>query len=434
MYTKEYQIRKVRELAKKEGYIIEDSTLIEILDADIDGAVRFIRKLREDYKNTQRLPDWLRETIFFVIYDELKKEKPSYLQGKLLKNMGLSADCFTKHWHMLPPAQAVKRNTFHSFDINLHHSEVESDPIYLAMIHYLLCFTSVYTERFVDVVGHMGLVECQCAAGFKYKALNKFHSVYADRFIEFQNAMKNPNKVYQEFSLIKKDIETYKCLYQQVEEISKRVEQYWLSLMGITRDEMTGYKKAAQYIFIHMFSPIYYQRKYLVKYNRKSKKTDYDPLELEARDIKHEYIKAFLEKDCREDFKQYGDMLQKNIEVFKVPVLDMIQEVAKAKENALLYLDMPKAIPEYQRFSLSAEEYTEIIKYLLTYKGEWILVWKKYIDISENEFAREDFKQDQLLNLLRTESIEAVYVFKHTCCQGHESRSIVFLQILILRR
>lgn len=427
MYTRDYQLRKVRELAKLENSRVEDRVIMEILDADTDEAVGLIREVRGGYKNTQRLPDWLRQTIFFVIYGELQKESPSYLQGELLEKMDLSVDCFTKHWHMLPPAQAVKRNKFYSFNMGFHDSEVESNPVYLAMIHYLLCFTSVYTESFVDVIGHMGVVECQCATGYKYKALNKYHSFYASKFLEFKDAMKHPDKVYNEFSMIRNEIGKYEQRNKQAEEISKRVQQYWIELMGMTKNEMTSYKKAAQYIFIHMFSPIYYQRKYLVQYNRKSTKTDYDMMELEAGDIKYQDIENFLERDCKKDFKLYGGMLQKNIEVFEVPVLNMIPGLVKANKNFLLYLDMPKAIPEYQRFSMNAEEYMEIIRYLLSYKGEWILVWKKYIDISENEFAREDFKQDALLHLLKTESVEDVSVFKHTCSQGNESRSIVFI-------
>lgn len=48
----------------------------------------------------------------------------------------------------------------------------------------------------------------------------------------------------------------------------------------------------------------------------------------------------------------------------------------------LLYVDVPKFIREQERSEFSTEEYFILFDVLTNYKGDWILTWKNYVEIS----------------------------------------------------
>lgn len=132
----------------------------EILGLDIENACERIKGLRQVYAKRQTAGLWFRLLVYCVIYQYLSGAKASLLQSEILKRMGLPPDEFKKHWDMSSPDFEIRKGYFPNIKTDFARDEVESDRVYVAMIHYLVGQADVVTDTFVDVFGKMGGNSC----------------------------------------------------------------------------------------------------------------------------------------------------------------------------------------------------------------------------------------------------------------------------------
>lgn len=175
---------------------------LAIDDSNIDTISKEIGGLRSVYKNTQPIGMWLRMLIFEVIFRYLSNKNHKMKQGEILEIMGLSKDVFSKHWKMYSPDFKVKQSEIINIDNGFARDEVESDKIYLAMLHYVCGYSEIETDTFIDVFGKMGIVPMVCARGYKYRHVITRYSYLTD----FQKGLSKPVNVYKEIHQVQKQL------------------------------------------------------------------------------------------------------------------------------------------------------------------------------------------------------------------------------------
>lgn len=120
------------------------------------------------YKEKKYMPNWVRYLVYLVIYDYLSKSKVQYSQSDLLIEMGLYSDIFgKKNWGMLSPAMELSQSEYIFCDFQFNHAEVESNEVFRAMIHHMICNSRIFTDCFVDVFGKLGIIPISCANGYE---------------------------------------------------------------------------------------------------------------------------------------------------------------------------------------------------------------------------------------------------------------------------
>lgn len=176
--------------------ILENENVLEACKDIRNSIINLSIEGKAIYKDKKFLPDWVKYLVYVVIYQYLSSNrKPKYTQSTLLKEMGLYTDIFgKKNWNMYSPDMKNEQAKFETIDLPFNHAEIETNKIYRAMIHHMICYSKVLTDNFVDVFGKMGLISALCANGY-----NSAQTWLDDRdykiLLIFKHALKKKDKV-----------------------------------------------------------------------------------------------------------------------------------------------------------------------------------------------------------------------------------------------
>lgn len=171
--TKFYTMQQVE---NKSSVISQMSMLVKKAYAisDIIEACRFVRTsifestegIQGKYK--EKTPKWICMLVNMVINKHINEAKNYYSQPTLLAEMSLYDDIFgKKNWCMYSPYMKICQAKYKSLELPFNHSEIESNDIFRAMIHHMVCYSTVLTGAFVDMFGKLGVIPATCANGYK---------------------------------------------------------------------------------------------------------------------------------------------------------------------------------------------------------------------------------------------------------------------------
>ena len=159
---------------------IDEQSIINILDQgadrDFNMVAPTIKSIRENYGVKKSIPMWFRMLTFRLIYDCMASDKqiPSLdkKQETLLSALGFNKKVFdSTSWKMYSPEMKLRQSRFNPVNFPFSYAEVESNPIYVAMLHHLISEARVSTNTFIDVFGKMGYIPACCAEGYTNKLL-----------------------------------------------------------------------------------------------------------------------------------------------------------------------------------------------------------------------------------------------------------------------
>ncbi|MFW5677854.1 MAG: hypothetical protein ACOCNL_16590, partial [Acetivibrio ethanolgignens] len=189
---------------------IDEQSIINILDQgadrDFNMVAPTIKSIRENYGVKKSIPMWLRMLTFRLIYDCMASDKqvPSLdkKQETLLSALGFNKKVFdSTSWKMYSPDRKLRQSRFHPVNFPFSYAEVESNPIYVAMLHHLISEARVLTNSFVDVFGKMGYIPAFCAEGYAHKLI--YFAIPdgdydADVFLKYYNGITDrPTNTYK---------------------------------------------------------------------------------------------------------------------------------------------------------------------------------------------------------------------------------------------
>lgn len=176
MYSvKEIKTALRKYIASTGNSTIDEQRIIEILDMgsnrDFDSISGDIRAIREEFGVKRSIPEWMRMLTFRLVYDAMALDE-NVKQEELLKALGFNKKVFDgTSWQMYSPDMKLRQSKFKPVNFPFCYAEVESNPIYVAMLHHLISEARVATNTFVDVFGKMGYVPAFCANGYAHKLI-----------------------------------------------------------------------------------------------------------------------------------------------------------------------------------------------------------------------------------------------------------------------
>jgi hypothetical protein len=428
---------------------------IDILESNIEQAIIEIKRLRNLYKNTQELPIWFRHLVAEVIYRYLSsggKKK----QTEIIQDMGLVKDIFRKeHWNMYSPYMKFKQEKYTSLSLPLNYAEVECNDVFRAMIHYMICHADIATDKIVDVFGKYGYVLATCANGYKYR------EVYAmdDSWLKFyQLGLKDKMKAYENLQQFQKRISSCDKMYEKEKFISDKLEEIMLNILKTKGkgDKFDYAQFAVDQFFYLCFLPEYWMDKNRSKEKRRVSDT-IDLVKGEEAFVAgtdmpfDKFSKKKIEKFVnmgKKTFVEYCDSIQK-VKCIEADYEEVLERVFQEDSRALLYIDVPKYIREYDRFNFSNDDMVRLIKLLAEYSGNWIMTWKTYIfqypkqntkkgKVYRYEVYKDKLKEEYHLSLYDYRSIleelkfindeiQPLYVFRYKDCDQTTTNSLVFI-------
>lgn len=386
------------------------------------------------YPDKKHLPVWIRQLVYTVIYNYLSgSDTPKYNQGQLLKEMGLYADIFgKKHWNMYSPDMKVRQSRYETLELPFNHAEIESDKIFRAMIHYIVCYSAVLTEYFVDVFGKLGLIPALCAKGYTYSQswVNSDFNVV----VVFQYALKKRKKVCKYLKKvqynIKHDPDEDKIIMRYIGtavanelelrswdaqnlllEMNKSQNPYCKQQSSVQDTQQSSgvlnqncnkewhltfniYRFAAYFIVQQYFLPEYWIDTNLKKIKTKNSRVQLSE-ELEI-NLSKKRIENFVNYDYDEIIIKLSDAYKaKRFSFQNINAEETILKLFKQwcikheiiEDMDLLYLDVPKYMREEKRFQFDLGLYYKLFKILSVYKGDWILTWKNYVEVSKKRLS-----------------------------------------------
>lgn len=376
---------------------------LAIDDSNIDTISKEIGGLRSVYKNTQPIGMWLRMLIFEVIFRYLSNKNHKMKQGEILEIMGLSKDVFSKHWKMYSPDFKVKQSEIINIDNGFARDEVESDKIYLAMLHYVCGYSEIETDTFIDVFGKMGIVPMVCARGYKYRHVITRYSYLTD----FQKGLSKPVNVYKEIhqvqkQLVQENLKSKKKFIQDIADQNAAITYYNVD------DEL--FKIAARVYIASYFSHNYWADRFSeMGYNtgKISQEIVHDSVSI------HE-VALFLKiekEDIQSLAKLYKNLIIHNEDAKKYLYMED-DEYYSIDEHALLYIDVPKYMREMERYKFSANDYLILLDYLRHYRGNWILVWKNFTGKNAYDLDEKSKEYNRMLVEERGESEKKAFILE----------------------
>lgn len=154
---------------------IDEQRIIEILDMgsdrNFDSISGDICKIRQEFGVKRSIPEWMRMLTFRLVYDAMVLDENAK-QEELLKALGFNKKVFDgTSWQMYSPDMKLRQSKFNPVNFPFSYAEVESNPIYVAMLHHLVSEARIVTNTFVDVFGKMGYVPAFCANGYAHKLI-----------------------------------------------------------------------------------------------------------------------------------------------------------------------------------------------------------------------------------------------------------------------
>ena len=362
------------------------------------------------------------------VYNLLLSQAKS--QENLLKALGFNKKVFdsTSSWQMYSPEMKLRQSRFTPVDFPFSYAEVESNPIYVAMLHHLISEARVLTNSFVDVFGKMGYVPAFCAEGYAHKLIFTNES---DSYLKYYHGITDrPTKTYKE--LQKYMYYVYEIIEKKLKEKQREQEIRGVvsdaSLMrGLYSQDLSVYA-AAKFCDMCFRKPYWEDRNvetYIVETKKKKnfggkvyETTDKEEKKVKDRMIVDDYSSIAKAKEfvcvLKENFTAYAQALQKveyvdksdSIVSFFIRNLyqydkclersidydyygKLYQELKEVAyhEKPLLYVDAPK-YGEYKRFSFDSVKYMGILECLLLYDGDWILTFNR--SNSDREYTADE--------------------------------------------
>ena len=423
IYTKEDVKRELERYFDKDAKDAKDDTVTKIksdiekvfAQSDILKACKIIKDSivnRSDengilnFKDKKFLPDWVKYLVYVVIYQYFEKNKePQYTQSTLLKEMGLYADIFgKKNWCMYSPDMKIRQAKYENLELPFNHSEIESNDIFRAMIHHMVCYSTVLTDTFVDMFGKLGVIPATCANGYKssqvwlgendYKVLCVFILALEKKIKvckilkEFQYEIKHSD---DEVETVSRLIGLAVGLELNIKNMSK--EQIHCNIVNGESWGFDIYKFAACFIIQQFFASEYWMDSRLLKVEDKDKPSNsYFSSELVSRVTKQK-IQEFLELRFVKNEKELqkidsGRAIESLSDAYKAKrffIVDVnikiLETLFSSKDNTdLLYIDVPKYMREQDRFEFDTEWYGRMFSSLSRHKGDWIMSWKNYVE------------------------------------------------------
>lgn len=437
--SKEIKIALRKYIASTGNKTIDEQSVIDILDKgkdrDFYASSKVIKEIRQQYGVGQSIPEWLRMLTFRLIYDYLSIEyekKIAYdskemehrqetgkknslykvpTQVSLLEALGFNKKVFdSTSWNMYSPEMKIRQSRFNPVDFPFTYAEVESNPIYVAIIHHLVSESRVLTDSFVDVFGKMGYVPAFCAEGYTHKLI--FKDSLKEFLQYYYGITERPTKAYKVLQSYKdwlKKIYDYEKDMPEIQDnfIEENFQDYITAMMSANLYELNKDEEFYEYAIVKFcnmcFYKPYWQNRYVHGVER-----------FIDTDFRQKVIKKFLDIS-KEEFISYAQALKKigyrgeinllldaiikwsvDYEDYVDSDLDInfaagIEEVLLeniGRCTPLLYLDAPKQ-SEYQRFNFDSEIYMKMLRFLINYKGNWILTMKNYNSDEDSDF--EDY-------------------------------------------
>lgn len=415
---------------------IDEQAIIDILDEgadrDFDKASQKVKEIRQQFGVKRAIPDWLRMLTFRLIYDCMVSDKQVTSSDKkqetLLAALGFNKKVFDgTSWKMYSPEMKIRQSRFNPVDLPFTYAEVESNPIYVAMLHNIISESRVATNVFVDVFGKMGYVPAFCAEGYAHKLL------FAENNKEF----------YQYYlGLTDKPTKAYKVLliYQRwLAELQEKEKALPIKDDDFIENQFQGYVTAAylcnlkelekdedfyEYAIVK-FCNMCFNRPYWEGKNIYSEdcyvETNYG----------HKNIQRFLDIS-KEDFLTYAKALKKVqyvgisdeiVDEFAESIrgyerLDEYLRTKKYDNKPLLYLDAPK-FGEFDKYKLGSFDYMDMIKALVNYDGDWILITKNY----NQGDGSEVYTEKNVIDCMK-DSERNIYMYQYLPADANKVRSI----------
>ena len=373
---------------------------------------------KQVYKDKKYLPNWIRYFVYVVIYDYLVNNvDPLYNQSTLLLEMGLYPDIFgKKHWCMYSPDMKARQVQYKSGELPINHSEIEANDIYRAMIHHILCYSRVLSDTFVDVFGKLGVIPAQCANGYANSQLWLESAKYKE-FLVFNKAILKKKKVCKLLRDFQYEIKHSIDSANTVRDMMALATGWQMQIRGYTIEDIMSKKDlgfdvckyAAYFIIQQYFTPEYWLDSRLII------TTHDDGVQHISAELKDNLSKYRIDYFCDTEFDDAIETLSdayraKRFHICNIEAKNTIDYLYSHYEiyeeftgTDVLYLDVPKYIREERRFKFDYQWYDMLFTSLESYKGDWILSWKNYVEVSSK---RKSYKNNIYADMLTQGKIE----------------------------
>ena len=365
------------------------------------------------YPQKTRLPYWIKLLVFVKIYQILNGPDCPIGQSDLLKDMGLPSDIFReKHWDMYSPDLKVRQNNYENIHFPFAHAEVESNEIFRAMIHHMVKYSKVYTDTFVDMFGKLGIIPLFCAKGYSHREIWLNTERNYKIMMIFKKAMQKPMKVIKRIKKVQRDLLRTNNNDERAAELYRYLgfaaamsltisgldfQTIKLIYKGKDSPSFDIYDFAAYYIIQNIITPGYWEDKNLTVIKDGEKPHIKATLKnISTREIV-KFAKISFDCDTKASdgiqekdaagIQRYAKALNKK--ACAIGYVD-VKKYLEYSHNmrALLYIDPPKYLREEKRFQFGYDDYCNLFEMLNVYEGDWILVWKNYVEISPSRASQ----------------------------------------------
>lgn len=401
---------------------INEQSIINILDQgadrDFNMVAPTIKSIRANYGVKKSIPMWLRMLTFRLIYDCMASDKQvtslDKKQETLLSALGFNKKVFdSTSWKMYSPEMKLRQSRFNPVDFPFSYAEVESNPIYVAMLHHLISEARVLTNSFVDVFGKMGYVPAFCAEGYT----NRLIFTDSDKtFLQYYYGLTDkPTKAYKRLLHYKKwleEVQKYEkgMPVKEANFIENNFQDYITVLMSSNLYELDKDEDFYEYAIVKFcnmcFTNPYWEKRNICEDDYIT--TDYSRRKIQSfMDISKEnfvrYAKALKQVEFIGSTDSILDVFIENINAMRIyDDFDYNKELRAYlgekvySKTPLLYIDAPK-FGEYSRFGFDSGKYLDLLESLIFYDGDWILSLKNYYYDRDNDdieiYALKDFRE-----------------------------------------
>ncbi len=420
MYTEEElysELRRYFEEKKCDEHVIlyvSDDVRSIINEKDINTACQKINKFIEFkdkngnllYPQKTKLPYWIKLLVFIKTYQILNDPDCPTGQNVLLNDMGLPADIFReKHWDMYSPDLKVRQNNYENIHFPFAHAEVESNEIFRAMIHHMIRYSKVSTDTFVDMFGKLGIIPLFCAKGYSRREIWLNTERNYKNLMIFKKAMQKPVKITKIIKKIQENLSEANNKTERAAELMALAAGMSYTISGldfqtielICKGEATPsfdiYDFAAYYIIQNIMTPSYWEDKNLTvvqdggtTHIRSTLKNISAKKIGKFAKICFDGASSTQEEDAA-GIQRYAKALNaKSCAIRYVDVKKYLEYPHNMR--ALLYIDPPKYLREEKRFQFGYDDYCNLFEMLRVYEGDWILVWKNYVEIPARKASK----------------------------------------------
>lgn len=438
MYSnKEIKLSLRKYIASTGNTDIDEKSVINLLDDDFSGkyedVVETIKKIRLLFGVKRQIPDWLKMLTFRFVYHYLCDDTVNKSQEELLKDIGFNKKVFDAYsWNMYSPKTKCSQRKFEPVNFPFTYAEVESNPIYVAMLHYLISEARVNTNTFIDVFGKMGYVPAFCAEGYAHKLL----------YSAIPNTDYDVNVFYKYYhGITDRPTKTYKVLQRYMAQIQSVLDGKYnederdLRIRKIVSDESLIIAMSDSDLCEYSaakFCDMCFRKPYWEKRN-----VDEDSIE---RFISDDYSSIKRAKKfvgiSKDDFVHYAKALKKVTYKCSSAMIETVYDDGwydgkfdgwydvAVKSRALLYIDVPK-VDELKRYKYSAKKYEDLARRISSYNGEWIISWKHHFNDREDMFIETEVAK-KFLECIKSNNYP-IYEFKFNTPDRNVRNGISFI-------